>query len=165
MSSSIYNFDNIISKGLPDASKMHIGIVFSEWNDNITLELVKGAIHTLKKFGIKEENIIIKSVPGSFELIFGCSQIIKSGIVDGVIAIGCIIRGDTPHFEYISEGVTKGIADLNIKSDIPVIFGILTTNTLQQAEERSGGILGNKGNEYAVTAIKMIDFTRSLKKI
>ena len=89
---------------------------------------------------------------------------IKSGWVDGVIAIGCIIRGDTPHFEYISTGVTQGISALNKDNDVPVVFGVLTTNNLQQAEERSGGIIGNKGDEFAITAIKMIDFRRSLQK-
>lgn len=164
MSSGIYNIDNIISKGMPEASNMRIGIVVSEWNDNITLELLKGSVETLKQYGVKEENILTKSVPGSFELVYGCAQMAKSGLVDGIIAIGCVIRGDTPHFEYISSGTTAGISELNRTGDVPVVFGVLTTNTLQQAEERSGGILGNKGNEYAATVLKMVDFRRSLQK-
>ena len=164
MSSSAYNIDNILSNGIPDGSDMRIGIVVSEWNDNITTELLHGAVQTLEKFNVKEENILVKSVPGSFELIFGSSQMVKSGLVDAVIAIGCIIRGATPHFDFISTGTTQGLTDLNRESDIPVVFGVLTTNNLEQAEERAGGILGNKGEEYAATAIKMIDFTRSLRK-
>lgn len=164
MSSSTYNLQNMISKPMPDASDMRIGIVVSEWNDNITEELLKGAAETLQKYGVKEDNIIVKSVPGSFELVFGCAQFCKSGLVDGVIAIGCVIRGDTPHFDYICSGATQGIADLNSKYDVPVVFGLLTTNNLQQAEERSGGLLGNKGNEYAITVIKMVDYVRSIKK-
>ena len=101
MASSIYNV-NSLSRVVPNAQGMRIGIVVSEWNDNITSELAEGAISTLKKFGVADDDIIIRSVPGSFELVFGCAQMIKSGWVDGVIAIGCIIRGDTPHFEYIS---------------------------------------------------------------
>ena len=163
MASSIYNV-NSLSREVPNAQGMRIGIVVSEWNDNITSELAEGAINTLKKFGVADDDIIIRSVPGSFELVFGCAQMIKSGWVDGVIAIGCIIRGDTPHFEYISTGVTQGISALNKDNDVPVVFGVLTTNNLQQAEERSGGIIGNKGDEFAITAIKMIDFRRSLQK-
>jgi 6,7-dimethyl-8-ribityllumazine synthase len=164
MSSSSYNFQNMTDAPMPEASDMRIGIVVSEWNNNITEDLLAGAFETLKKYGVKEENIIVRSVPGSFELVFGCSQMIKYGNVDGVIAIGCIIRGDTPHFEYISGGATQGLIELNLKSDIPVVFGVLTTNNLQQAEERAGGMLGNKGDEYAITAIKMVDYARSLKK-
>lgn len=153
-----------MSSEVPNAQGMRIGIVVSEWNDNITSELTEGAISTLKKFGVSADDIIVRTVPGSFELVFGCSQMIKSRLVDGVIAIGCVIRGDTPHFEYISSGVTQGISALNKDNDVPVVFGVLTTNNLQQAEERSGGIIGNKGDEFAVTAIKMVDFRRSLQK-
>lgn len=154
----------MIARPIPDASDMRIGIVVSEWNDNITEALLNGATETLKKYGVKEQNITVKSVPGSFELVFGCSQMSRSGLVDAVIAIGCIVRGDTPHFEYISSGTTQGLVNLNTKNDIPIIFGLLTTNNMQQAEERSGGLLGNKGDEYAVTAIKMVEYARSFKK-
>ena len=164
MASSIYNIDNIVSGGMPTADDMRIGIVVSEWNDNITMDLLAGAVETLQQYGVRQENILIKTVPGSFELIFGCAQMAKSGLVDGIIAIGCVIRGDTPHFEYISSGVTNGLSELNCTNDVPIIFGVLTTNNLQQAEERAGGILGNKGNEYAATVIKMVDLRRSLRK-
>ena len=164
MASSLHNLSDYDINSVPSAEDMRFGIVVSEWNNNITEDLLAGAFETLKKYGVKEENIIVRSVPGSFELVFGCSQMIKYGNVDGVIAIGCIIRGDTPHFEYISGGATQGLIELNLKSDIPVVFGVLTTNNLQQAEERAGGMLGNKGDEYAITAIKMVDYARSLKK-
>lgn len=164
MSSSTYNLQHMITRPLPDASDMKIGIVVSEWNDNITSELLSGAVKTLEKYGVKSENILVKSVPGSFELVYGCSAMAHSGKVEAVIAIGCVVRGDTPHFEYISSGTTQGLVDLNRKGPVPIIFGLLTTNNMQQAEERSGGILGNKGDEYAVTAIKMVDYTRSFRK-
>ena len=163
MSSSTYNLKNMLAEPMPDASDMRIGIVVSEWNDNITQDLLDGALETLKQFGVREESIIVKSVPGSFELIFGCSQLAKSGLVDGIIAIGCVIRGDTPHFDYICEAATQGLAHLNVTGKVPVVFGLLTTNPLQQAEESSGGMLGNKGNEYAITAIKMVDYARSIQ--
>ena len=147
-----------------DVSNMRFGVVVSEWNEQITQSLLNGVVETLKQYGVKDEKIIIKSVPGSFELVFGAAQLAKSGLVDGIIAIGCVIRGDTPHFDYICSGATQGIVDLNLHGNMPVVYGLLTTNTLEQAEERSGGLLGNKGNEYAVTAIKMIDYAQSLTK-
>lgn len=133
-----------------------VGIVYAEWNSDITYALRDGAIKTLKENGVKADDITIASVPGSFELIFGASQMVKSGKYDAVIAIGCVIRGDTPHFDYICEGVTAGLSQLNVTYDIPVIFGLITTNTLLQAQERSGGRLGNKGDECAVTALQMM---------
>ena len=144
------------AESVPDASGMRFGIVVSEWNSNITGALLEGAVNTLKKHGAKEENILVQTVPGSFELTFGSAQMVKSGKVDAVIAIGCVVRGDTPHFDYICEGVTAGLSRLNVEYDTPVIFGLITTNNLQQARERSGGRLGNKGDECAVTALHMM---------
>lgn len=148
---------------VPTAKNMRFGIVASEWNHKVTDDLTRGAHDTLLKYGAKEENILIRRVPGSFELIFGASQMQKSGKVDAVIAIGCVIRGDTPHFDYICQGTTQGLAELNARFDIPVVYGLLTCNNLQQAQDRSGGMLGNKGDECAVTAIKMIAFKRDLQ--
>lgn len=162
MSAYEYLKNNTIT--IPDAHKMRLGIVVCEWNNNITDVLLEGAINTLKSNGIDETNILVKRVPGSFELIYGCSQMLKQGPVDAVIAIGCVIKGDTPHFDYICSATTQGLTTLNTLYDKPVIFGVLTVNTLEQALERTGGNLGNKGNEFAVTAIKMIDYTWSLKK-
>ena len=134
-----------------------IGIVYAEWNNEITYALRDGAVKTLIDNGVEENDIELASVPGSFELIFGASQMVKSGKYDAVIAIGCVIRGDTPHFDYVCAGTTQGIAELNAQAKIPVIFGLITTDTMQQAEDRAGGIHGNKGDECAVTAIKMVD--------
>ena len=155
MSAYEYLKNNTIT--IPDAHKMRLGIVVCEWNNNITDVLLEGAINTLKSNGIDETNILVKRVPGSFELIYGCSQMLKQSPVDAVIAIGCVIKGDTPHFDYICSATTQGLTTLNTLYDKPVIFGVLTVNTLEQALERTGGNLGNKGNEFAVTAIKMID--------
>ena len=156
MASSLHNLSDYNVHSVPDATGMRVGIVVSEWNEKITGALLDGACKTLVKHGVREESINIKTVPGSFELIFGASQLVKSGKYDAVIAIGCVIRGDTPHFDYICEGVTAGLSKLNVEYDTPVIFGLITTNNLQQAQERSGGRLGNKGDECAVTALQMI---------
>ena len=141
---------------MPDATGMRVGIVVSEWNDKITSALLEGACQTLIKHGVKEENITVKTVPGSFELVYGSARFASSGLVDAVIAIGCVIRGDTPHFDYICQGVTQGLADLNREGKVPVIYGLLTCNTLEQAEQRSGGMLGNKGAECAKKKKKMV---------
>ena len=151
MATAYHNLSEYDFNSVPDAASMKFGIVVSEWNYNITGALLKGAVETLKKHGAKDENILIKTVPGSFELTFGSSQLIRQTDVDAVIALGCVVRGDTPHFE-------------NANGDVPVIYGLITTNTMEQAEERAGGRLGNKGDECAITAIKMIDFACSLRK-
>ena len=164
MSTVYHHLSDYDSTTIPKATDMRFGIVVAEWNENITSSLLKGALDTLKKNGAKEENIIVQTVPGSYELTYGAARMIKSGKVDAVIAIGCVVRGETPHFDYICEGVTNGPSYLNANSRIPVIFCLLTTNTMQQAKERSGGKLGNKGTEGAVTAIKMIHFQRKLEQ-
>ena len=157
MATAFHNLSDYDFNSVPDASDMRFGIVVSEWNSNITGALLEGAVTTLKKHGVKDENLLVQTVPGSFELTFGSAQMIKSGKVDAVIAIGCVVRGDTPHFDYVCAGTTQGIAELNAQAKIPVIFGLITTDTMQQAEDRAGGIHGNKGDECAVTAIKMVD--------
>ena len=162
MATAFHNLSDYDFNSVPDASDMRLGIVVSEWNSHITGALLEGAVTTLKKHGVKEENILIQTVPGSFELTFGSAQMIKSGKVDAVIAIGCVVRGDTPHFDYVCAGTTQGIAHLNATSNIPVIYGLITTNNMEQAEDRAGGKLGNKGDEGAITAIKMVDFKRKL---
>ena len=156
MASSLHNLSDYNVHSVPDATGMRVGIVVSEWNEKITGALLDGACKTLVKHGVREESINIKTVPGSFELVYGAARFVSSGLVDVVIAIGCVIRGDTPHFDYICQGVTQGLADLNKEGKIPVIYGLLTCNTLEQAQERCGGMLGNKGDECAVTAIKMV---------
>ncbi len=163
MATAFHNLSDYDFNSVPDASDMRFGIVVSEWNSNITGALLEGAVTTLKKHGVKDENLLVQTVPGSFELTFGASQMIKSGKVDAVIAIGCVVRGDTPHFDYVCAGTTQGIAHLNATCDVPVIYGLITTNTMEQAEDRAGGKLGNKGDEGAITAIKMVAYKRYLQ--
>lgn len=164
MATAYHNLSDYDFNSVPDAKDMRIGIVVSEWNNNITGALLDGAVNTLIKHGAKKDNILVKTVPGSFELTFGANQMIELCELDAVIVLGCVIKGDTPHFDYVCMGVTQGVTQLNVTGDIPVIYGLITTNTMEQAEERSGGRLGNKGDECAITAIKMIDFTWSLNK-
>jgi len=146
---------------IPNASDMKFGIVWAEWNHGITYALMQGAYDTLVKNGAKTENIVTKTVPGAFELTLGAQYLAEFSNVDAVICIGCVIQGDTKHFDFICDAVAKGITDLNIKFNLPVIFGVLTPNTQQQAEDRAGGKHGNKGDEAAVTAIKMLGLRRS----
>ncbi len=140
---------------IPDAGSFKFGIVVADWNRDITHALLEGALNTLKKHGVRDHNIFIKHVPGTFELTFGGKFIAETTESDAVICLGCVIQGETPHFTYICQGVTQGITQLNLDFDIPFIFGVLTTDTHQQAIDRSGGKYGNKGDEAAVTAIKM----------
>lgn len=155
MSSRLKNLSDHDPGSIPDGADMKIGIVVSEWNEDITSALLEGALKRLKQQGVREENIFIKSVPGSFELPYGCKVVAKQFSPHAVISLGCVIRGETSHFDYICQGVTQGIAMLNLNFDIPFIFGVLTTENLQQAMERAGGKHGNKGDEAAVTALKM----------
>ena len=140
---------------IPNAKSFRFGIVVSEWNPEITGNMYKGAIETLIDCGADENNIISWDVPGSFELVYGCKKMIETQKVDAIIAIGNVIQGETKHFDFVCDGVTQGIVDLNIKYDVPVIFCVLTDNIKQQSIDRSGGKLGNKGIECAVAAIKM----------
>ncbi|ATA88799.1 6,7-dimethyl-8-ribityllumazine synthase [Capnocytophaga stomatis] len=141
---------------IPSAKPFRFGIVTSEWNEQVTFGLKKGAIETLKDCGAEDENIICWEVPGSFELIHGSKKMIDTQNVDAVIAIGCVIQGETRHFDFVCQGVTQGIAQLNATKDVPVIFCVLTDNNLQQSLDRSGGKHGNKGVEAAIAAIKMV---------
>jgi len=147
---SVYDPDVI-----PDASEMRFGIVVADWNRDITNALLEGAVKTLKKQGVTDEDINIKHVPGTFELTLGAQFMAEYDDLDAVICLGCVIQGETPHFTYICQGVTQGITQLNMEYNIPFIFGVLTTNDLQQASDRAGGRLGNKGDEAAITAIRM----------
>lgn len=147
---------------VPDATGMKVGIVVSEWNNEVTGALLDGALDTLMRHGVNQSDIIIEHVPGSFELINGASRM-TSADVEAVIAIGCVVRGDTPHFDYICQGTTFGLSQLNIIQRKPVIYGLITVNDMQQAIDRCGGCCGNKGDECAVTAIKMIYNCRKTK--
>ena len=158
MATAFHNLSDYDPNSVPDASNMNFGIVVSEWNPEVTGALLEGAVKTLEKHGALPENIHVKTVPGSFELIYGAHQMTLNDGYDAIIILGCVIRGETPHFDYICQGVTYGIARLNAKSEIPVINGLLTTNDMQQAKDRAGGKLGNKGDECAIDAIKMAKF-------
>lgn len=140
---------------LPDGSSFKIGIVVSEWNADITNALLEGAKETLLKAGVQDDHIEVLYVPGSFELPWGARQIMKPGKKDAVICLGCIIQGETKHDEYVASAVASGIMQLGLMSGIPVIFGVLTTNTEEQAKDRAGGKHGNKGAEAAVAALQM----------
>lgn len=152
------NLSNYDKSTIPNAKQLRFGIVVSEWNAQITENLFQGAYNTLITHGALSENIIRKNVPGSFELIFGCKKMLETEKIDALIAIGNVIQGETKHFDFVCDGVTQGIKDLNIKYDIPTIFCVLTDNTLQQSIDRSGGKQGNKGVECAIAAIKMAKF-------
>jgi 6,7-dimethyl-8-ribityllumazine synthase len=158
------NLSSYDPESIPDASKMRFGIVVSDWNSDITSSLLKGAQKTLKKHGVSGKEIIIKHVPGSFELTLGAQFLAEYDDLDGVICLGCVIRGETPHFKYICQSVTQGITQLNLDYNIPFIFGVLTTEDHQQALERAGGRYGNKGDEAAMTAIKMAALQREMEK-
>lgn len=140
---------------LPDGSSFNIGIVVSQWNPDITAALLEGAREVLLRAGVLPQNIEVLYVPGSFELPWGARQIMKPGKRDAVICLGCIIEGETRHDEYIAQAVASGIMQLGLMSGIPVIFGVLTTHTEEQARERAGGKHGNKGAEAAATALHM----------
>jgi 6,7-dimethyl-8-ribityllumazine synthase len=143
---------------LPNVASRRFGIVVSEWNETVTEGLFKGAYDTLIDCGVSPDNIVRKNVPGSFELIYGSKRLLDTNEFDAVIAIGCVIKGETMHFEFVCTGVTHGIAELNLLGKAPVIFCVLTDNTQQQSLDRSGGKHGNKGVEAAVAAIKMVEF-------
>lgn len=158
MASELKNLSEYSQNNITDISKKVFGIVVAEWNSEITEALYNGAYTTLIKEGAKPENIIRKTVPGSFELTIGSQWLAQKKKVDAVIAIGCVIQGDTKHFDFICNAVANGITQVSINTNKPVIFGVLTPNTQQQAIDRAGGIHGNKGDEAAITAIKMLGF-------
>ena len=162
MATSLKNLSEYNAEDIPSGDEMKIGIVLAEWNHEITSALLEGAVSTLLKHGVSEKNISIEHVPGSFELPLGAQLIMESYDLDAVICLGCIIQGETRHFDYICQGVTQGISDLNLKYGRPFVFGVLTTDTLQQAKDRSGGKHGNKGDEAAITALKMVHFKQKL---
>lgn len=158
------NLSDYDKSRIPDAKEFRFGIVVSEWNDTITEGLFKGAYDVLRENGVMERKIVRWNVPGSFELVYGCKKMIHSyDMLDAVIAIGSVIEGETKHFDFVCQGVTQGIKDLNVLHDIPVIFCVLTDQNMQQAIDRSGGKHGNKGAEAAVTAIKMAQLRKDAR--
>ena len=155
MATANKNLSEYDKNAIPSAKDFRFGIVVSEWNDKITEGLFSGAEKAILDCDALPENIIRWNVPGSFELVYGAKRMIDTQKVDVVIVIGCVIQGETKHFDFVCEGVTQGIKDLNVQTDVPVIFCVLTDNNEQQSIDRSGGIHGNKGTEAAIAAIKM----------
>jgi 6,7-dimethyl-8-ribityllumazine synthase len=149
---------------VPNADKYKIGIVVSEYNEDITFSLRDAAIETLKQYGIKEEHIFTEYVPGAYEMPLAAKWLYKSRKTDAVIALGCVIKGDTDHNVYINHAVSEAIMNLNLETGVPFVFGLLTPNTLQQAKDRAGGKHGNKGVECAVATLKMLVLKDKLKK-
>ena len=160
MATSLKNLSDYDKNTIPSGADFSIGIVVSEWNDHITSKLLAGAFTTLIESGVKEENIQLKRVPGAFELPLAAQWLAQTN-VDGIIAIGVVIQGETRHFDFVCSGTTNGIMEVNLKYDKPVAFCLLTDNTEQQSIDRAGGKHGNKGVEAAVTVLKMIDLKKN----
>jgi 6,7-dimethyl-8-ribityllumazine synthase len=158
MSSANKNLSDYSPANLRDAASRRFAIVVSEWNTQITEALYQGAFETLLKEGAIPENIIRKNVPGSFELTLGAQWMAQRNDIDAVICLGCVIQGETRHFDFICQAVAQGITNVALKFNKPVIFGVLTPDNMQQALDRAGGQHGNKGDEAAITAIKMLGF-------
>ncbi|CAG5010611.1 6,7-dimethyl-8-ribityllumazine synthase [Dyadobacter sp. CECT 9275] len=156
MSSADKNLSVFSTEGLPDISQRKFAIVVAEWNSEVTEKLFEGAYATLIRYGALAKNIERGNVPGSFELTLGAHWYAQREDIDAVVALGVVIQGETKHNDYINHAVAQGITNVSIKTNKPVIFGVLTPNNMEQALERSGGVHGNKGDEAAITAIKML---------
>ena len=162
MSSALKNLSQVAS--IPSAKGIRFGILVSEWNSSITESLFDATYETLIQNGANKKNILRRDVPGSFELTLGAQLFATDKNIDAVICLGCVIQGETKHFDFICQAMADGLTNLNIKFNKPIIFGVLTTNTLKQAQDRSGGKHGNKGVEAAVTAIKMVRLQKIFRK-
>lgn len=162
MASNLKNL-SAFDRPVPSAEDMSFGIVVSEWNTQITAALLDGAMASLRAAGCTEDRVTIKWVPGTFELPMGAQWFAEYTNVDAVIVLGCVIQGETRHFDYVCQGVTSGVQQMQLSWNMPIAFGVLTTNDLQQAIDRAGGKHGNKGDEAAVTAIKMVTLQREME--
>ena len=163
MASHLKSLSDFSHTTIPNGNAFKIAIVVAEWNAKITGALYAGALNTLLKHGVNEENIITAAVPGSFELTAAAEILLtRQSNLDAVICLGCVIQGDTKHFDFICDAVANGITNVGIKHSKPVIFGVLTTNDEEQALDRAGGKHGNKGDEAAITALKMVEFARTI---
>ena len=158
MSSAHKNLSIFSTDNLPDIIEKRFAIVVAEWNEEVTNALADGAHKTLLTYGAQEKNILRVTVPGSYELSYGAQKMAQREDIDAVICIGCVIQGETKHNDYINHAVAQGLTNVSLKYDKPVVFGVLTPNTEQQALDRAGGIHGNKGDEAAITAVKMLKF-------
>ena len=155
MATALKNLSEYNAATIPSGKGRCFVIVVAEWNAQVTNAMAEGAITTLKENGVADDDILVCHVPGTFELTYAAARYTYA-----VICIGCVIQGETRHFDFICEGVANGLSALNAEGDIPVIFGVLTTDNLQQALDRAGGRLGNKGVEAAVTALKMVQYVK-----
>ena len=162
MATSLKNLSEYDPSTVPSGKGMKIGVVVAEWNDEITFALRDGAVETLLKHGVSEEDITVDYVPGTFELTAGARAFAQTDEFDSIIVLGCVIQGETKHFDFICQGVTQGITQLNTQFNIPFIFGVLTTDNFQQAKDRAGGKHGNKGDEAGITALKMVDLFKRM---
>ena len=164
MATSEQNLSSYSLNELPDGSDFKVGVVASEWNVEICKSLLDGAVSVLKEKGVSEDKLHIIRVPGSFELPFAASMLLKAHSLDGVLCLGCVIKGETRHDEYINQSIANGITQLSILSGKPVVYGVITAENKEQALDRSGGKHGNKGVEGAVTLLKMIDLKKDLSQ-
>lgn len=164
MASAEKNLSDFEGGDIPNGAGMRIAIVVSEWNAAITGALFDGAVKTLVNNHVKKDDIIISKVPGSYELTLAAQFLCEDKSIDAVIALGCVIQGETKHFDFICDAVAHGITNVGLKYNKPVIFGVLTTNNLLQAQERAGGSHGNKGDEAAFTALKMVALKRAISQ-
>ncbi|HAA12395.1 MAG TPA: 6,7-dimethyl-8-ribityllumazine synthase [Cytophagales bacterium] len=162
MSSAEKNLSDYSNKNITDIQAKRFGIVVSEWNEAVTEALYTGAYETLLQHGAQKDNILRANVPGSYELTLGAQWMAQREDVDAVICLGCVIQGETRHFDFICDAVAQGVTNVNLKYNKPIIFGVLTPNTMQQALDRAGGKHGNKGDEAAITAIKMLGLQAQL---
>jgi len=158
MASSIKNLSDYTNKNIKDIKDSTFAVIVSEWNDEVTESLYEGAMETLISHGADKANIVRKNVPGSFELSLAAQWMAQEESIDAVICIGCVVQGETKHFDFICDAIANGITKVSLKYNKPVIFGVLTPNTQKQALDRAGGKHGNKGDEAAITAIKMLGF-------
>lgn len=163
MASAQQNLSSTAIATLPSAVDMVVGVVVSDWNKEVTSRLLEGACSTLLRAGCKPQNIHVRHVPGAFELPLAAQFFAQNSDIDGVITLGCVVRGDTPHFDYVCSGVTQGVMNVQLTWNLPVTFGLLTVENQQQALDRCGGIHGNKGDEAAVTLIEMITMHRQME--
>ena len=157
MATALSNLSSYDPMAVPTGKGKRVAIVVSDWNSSVTHKLLKGATDTLLQFDVSADDIIIERVPGSFELTYAAKMMIEKGKVDSVIILGCVIQGETPHFTFVCDSVTEGTTQLNLNYNVPVIFGLLTTLTLDQANARAGGRHGNKGDEAAISALKRME--------
>ncbi len=164
MSSENKNLSTHDPKSVPNGKGMKIGIIVSEWNEDITFALRDGCLATLLKYKVNQKDILIEYVPGAYELPIGARLLAGKEKLDGVVCLGCVIKGETKHDEYINSAVAQGIMNLSLSSGKPIIFGLLTPNDKQQALDRAGGKYGNKGDEAAITALKMIALAKKCKQ-